>query len=126
MLYLIAAQSKSLSILSIYQEHKVYVSKLGLNNLFLNFTTTNESEKDYILFWGRIEPYKGVEYLFEAMIEVHKKFPKTKLIVAGQGKIYFDYKPYKNLDYITFDNRFLSVSELADLVKELQICSMSL
>ena len=51
------------------------------------------------------------------MVETHKRFPNTKLIVAGRGKIYFDDTPYKGLDYITFDNRFLSVSELADLVR---------
>lgn len=98
-------------------ENKVYVSQLGLNDLFLNFTTDKSKNKDYILFWGRIEPYKGIEYLLEAMVETHKRFPNTKLIVAGRGKIYFDDTPYKGLDYITFDNRFLSVSELADLVR---------
>lgn len=98
-------------------EKKVFVSKLGLNDLFLNFTTGKVAEEDYILFWGRIEPYKGVEYLLEAMLEVHRFSPNTKLVVAGRGKIYFDDEQYKNLDYISFDNRFLSVSELADLVK---------
>lgn len=98
-------------------EKNVYISKLGLNDLFLNFTTDKKVNYEYILFWGRIEPYKGIEYLLEAMVEVHKHFPDTKLVIAGRGKVYFDDQPYKNLDYISFDNRFLSVSELANLVK---------
>lgn len=98
-------------------KNKVFVSKLGLNDLFPKFAEGSIQEKNYILFWGRIEPYKGIEYLLEAMLEVHKYFPNAKLVVAGSGKIYFDDKLYKNLEYITFDNRFLSVCELANLVK---------
>ncbi len=97
---------------------KVYISQIGLNDLISKFKSENNigHSKPYILFWGRIEPYKGIEYLLEAMIQVHKKYPNLNLVVAGRGKIYFDDKPYKDLDYINFDNRFLSLTELANLI----------
>ncbi|MDD3138102.1 MAG: glycosyltransferase family 4 protein [Lachnospiraceae bacterium] len=97
---------------------KLYVSQIGLNDLMCKFKSRKDVDlsNPYILFWGRIEPYKGVEYLLDAMLQVHNEYPDLNLVIAGRGKIYFDDKPYKNLDYITFYNRFLSITELADLV----------
>jgi glycosyltransferase involved in cell wall biosynthesis len=37
------------------------------------------------LFFGRIEKYKGLPFLFEAMTNVLKNSPDVKLIVAGSG-----------------------------------------
>ena len=73
---------------------------------------------DYILFFGSILPYKGLEYLLEAMIKVHEECPNLKLIVAGGGKIYFDIKKFENLDYIKWVHRYVSVAELAGFLKD--------
>lgn len=72
----------------------------------------------YILFFGYISPYKGLEYLCEAMKVVHKSHPEVKLVIAGGGNIYFDWKPYKNLDYIVLRNHFVDLPELAGLLSE--------
>lgn len=72
----------------------------------------------YILFFGYISPYKGLEYLCEAMMKVHKSHPDVKLVIAGGGNIYFDWKPYKNLDYIILRNHFVDLPELAGLLSE--------
>lgn len=42
-----------------------------------------EEDWQYILFFGYIREYKGLSYLLDAMSDVVKEFPKTKLIVAG-------------------------------------------
>lgn len=81
-------------------------------------------DKKYILFFGQIVPHKGVEYLMEAMLEVHKIHPELVLVVAGKGNIYFDMKPYKDLDYIINIFRFIGIQEMVDLFKgaEFVVC----
>lgn len=39
-----------------------------------------------LLFFGNIAPYKGVEYLVEALPEVLRIAPETRLIIAGRPK----------------------------------------
>ena len=71
----------------------------------------------YILFFGQILSYKGIEYLCEAMIKVHRLCPELHLIIAGSGRMYFDYSPYENLDYIHLRNEFIPIDELAGLLQ---------
>lgn len=75
------------------------------------------SKNSYILFAGKISPYKGVEYLLEAMKKVHQQHPEMKLIVAGGGKYHFDIEPYQQLEYIDIRNRFIPDEELVGLIK---------
>lgn len=72
----------------------------------------------YILFFGQILSYKGIEYLCEAMTIVHKVCPELHLVIAGNGKIYFDYSPYEGLDYIHLKNEFIPIDELAGLLQD--------
>lgn len=101
-------------------DEKLYITHLGKNFLDRAFIQNSKvsTETPYILFWGRIEPYKGLEFLLEAFNEVHKIHKDVKLVVAGRGKPYFDEELYKNKEYIVFDNRFLSVLELANIIND--------
>lgn len=99
-------------------EQNVDISRLGeFNHLRVLKSESLDEYKPYILFFGQILSYKGLEYLCEAMIDVHKKYPKHKLIIAGSGDIYFDYTKYAKLDYILLKNYYVSIKELAGLVK---------
>ena len=71
----------------------------------------------FILFSGKISPYKGIDYLLPAMTKVHERFPKINLIVAGGGKFHFDVEPYKELDYIYIRNHFIPEEELVALMR---------
>ena len=71
----------------------------------------------YILFFGQIASYKGVDLLMQAMKEVHPQHPDWKLVVAGGGKFYFDISEYENLDYIEIRNYFIDMPELIGLIK---------
>lgn len=42
------------------------------------------SEDRTVLFFGRIVPYKGLEYLLAAFEKVHARNPKYRLIIAGE------------------------------------------
>lgn len=36
-----------------------------------------------LLFWGRVDPQKGCEYLIEALPKIAKAYPRVKLVMAG-------------------------------------------
>lgn len=54
-----------------------------------------DSRKKYILFFGFIRKYKGLDLLLKAMAEVRKKNPEIELIIAGE--FYDDAKEYQNI-----------------------------
>lgn len=78
----------------------------------------NRIDFPYILYFGTIKKYKGIEYLIEAMDIVHKSCPNLKLIIAGFGEIYFE-KEINN-HYIEIRNRYIGLSELISLIKKSQ------
>lgn len=96
--------------------------KIGISKLseYESLRFSEEKKIDvntpYVLFFGRISPYKGIEYLCESMKIVHKEIPNLHCIIAGNGKMYFDYSSYKNESYITFINRYITTSELVFLL----------
>ena len=71
----------------------------------------------YILFAGRISPYKGLDFLLPAMEEAHKVCPDCRLVVAGGGNFHFDISRYQTLDYIDIRNRFIPDEELVALMR---------
>lgn len=81
---------------AIYNPHPIY-------NSFKPEISKNEScrllkldsEINYILFFGFIRAYKGLDLLLEAMEIISQKSLNLKLIVAGE--FYEDEKPYMNI-----------------------------
>lgn len=67
-----------------------------------------------IIFYGRILPYKGIEYLLSACIELQKEFDFT-LEIYGQG----DLKPYQSLiqqiNGIKIVNRWIKDEEVCHI-----------
>lgn len=101
-------------------EKKVYVNSLGVYDC-LRVTTTNTGsapKERYILFFGRISPYKGIDVLCEAMKYVHDVIPDLHCVIAGGGKLYFDYTLYTNLPYMHLINRFIDTPELGELIRD--------
>lgn len=98
---------------------RINVSHLGAYTSISNIEVPKTSfPKPYILFWGQINPYKGVEYLVEAMQKVHEHHKNVKLLIAGKGEVYFDMEKYKAADYITWYNRFIGVKELIGYIRD--------
>lgn len=104
---------------------RVIVSRVGICVNFKDFVKPNkEIKENNILFFGRISPYKGVEYLCEAMKIVQARIPNATLTIAGSGKMYFDIAPYKELGYIDVINRYIGMEELVGMISrcELTVC----
>lgn len=104
------------------KEHQICVNRIGIYDCMNLFVQINKLERSLpscpnILFFGRISPYKGIEYLLEAMKLVHRKLPNVTVTIAGGGKMYFDISPYTSLAYIDIRNRFIEMTEIADLLK---------
>jgi len=68
----------------------------------------------YILFFGRISKYKGIEYLITAYNKISQTFPDVKLVIAGRGELWFEPVDNKNIILL---NRYIKTSELAGLIK---------
>ena len=71
----------------------------------------------YILFFGLIAPYKGVEFLLQAFGKLQQKHPDIKLLIAGSGKLYFDESLYRGNANVVLMNRYVPLAQLADLLK---------
>ncbi len=100
---------------------QVIVNGLGTYdafNVFVNDSGLARIRNKNILFFGRISPYKGLEYLCEAMRIVHEQIPEATLTIAGSGKMYIDPGLYENREYIEVINRFIPAEMLISLIRE--------
>ncbi|NLW32500.1 MAG: glycosyltransferase family 4 protein [Fibrobacter sp.] len=94
----------------------IYVIKFGLFETYRLYETQIPEEPNTILFYGIINPYKGLEYLVDAFKLIKKEIPDIKLIIAGRGNIYFDKKDLED-SQIELINRSISEEELVILNK---------
>jgi glycosyltransferase involved in cell wall biosynthesis len=76
-------------------EEKVVVIPFGINNTLPNSEMSREKARELLgldqrrktmLFFGNIAPYKGLEHLVRALVEVSKKDPNICVLVAGRTK----------------------------------------
>lgn len=75
-------------------------------------------EKNYILFFGRISPYKGLDFLLNSFMLLLDKNPNRvyKLVIAGNG--FYKNNLIKILkNNIIFLNRYIGNEELVGLIK---------
>jgi D-inositol-3-phosphate glycosyltransferase len=81
-------------------DKKISVIPFGINNTVPNTTVSRADARRQIgvgagektlLFFGHITPYKGLEYLVAAFIEISKKSQDYRLIIAGGVKECIDY-----------------------------------
>ena len=82
-------------------EGKVSVIPFGINSTVpdTDLTTAQarsalglKPEDKVILFFGNIAPYKGLEYLLEAVTALAKVLPELRLLIAGRLKCDSDYR----------------------------------
>ena len=75
------------------EENRITVIPLGINNAFPNTDLTADearqrlnigSKEKTILFFGRIAPYKGLEYLVSAFQRLSTRLGDYRLIIAGK------------------------------------------
>lgn len=119
--FILLNQSQEQEFISHYnlKGKNIYQSMLGCYTYLQKYQDNpRQVVGKYILFFGSINSYKGLDYLFPAMVEVHKVCPELKLVVAGGGKYYFDIEQYKQLPYFDIRNKFIPDNELAALIRD--------
>lgn len=97
------------------RKDRLFHSKLGPYECSRNLLTGNSPQYKYILFFGRISKYKGIEYAVRAFKTICPRFPDVRFIIAGSGSLYFD-DDITSSPNIIFINKYLDSSEIADLV----------
>lgn len=99
----------------------VIIPHLSFADRFLKYACENIKREELILFFGRLEKYKGIEVLVEAGKYLSKK---TKIVIAGPGLL------PKNLvssihsqkgRFILYNN-FLTDKEVCNLFQRSKVC----
>lgn len=96
---------------------KIYHSRLSIYDFLLHIDTDKiETPENYILFFGRIDEYKGVDVLIESYINSKLSNEGIKLVIAGKGSIYLS-ENMQSRDNIIFYNRYIENEELSRLIR---------
>lgn len=112
-------QADEFSQLYKINKNRIFYSRLGMYSSISHVQPLPSKIKGkYVLFFGQINPNKGVEYLIQAMPLVHQDCPDVKLVVAGRGSITIDKEKYQHFEYIEWRNYYIGISELVGLVRE--------
>lgn len=81
-----------------------------------------KEDQNLILFFGRIQEYKGLRYLIKAEPMISKEIPNTKIVIAGVGE---DFKKYEeimlNKDNFIIYNHYIPYKEGAELFQRCSI-----
>ncbi|MFW6275335.1 MAG: glycosyltransferase family 4 protein [bacterium] len=95
-------------------ESKVFLLYSGPLAVFSFFSTSYNlvPNEQYILFFGRISKYKGVDLLLKAYNKIDN--PGYKLVVAGKG----DIDETVNNNHIIIHNKYIPTEELIGLIKK--------
>ncbi len=102
---------------------KILIAPHGVYDFFTQFSTDSISERKEILFFGRIEPYKGVGVLLEAARPLLNEYPEWTLQISGGG----DVTPYRELlehPQVKLTNRFLTDEEVAGFMQKASIVAL--
>lgn len=104
----------------------VFINALGPLDFIRIYKDKNiQTTKGNVLFFGRIEEYKGIEYLCKAIEIVQKTHSNVFLTIAGSGNFYFDIEKYKKSCNLKVVNRYIEEEELAELIQssEVTVCA---
>jgi len=99
---------------------RMTVIPLGVYDYFLRWQRPEYAEKPgTVLFFGRINAYKGLGVLLEAWERVAAECPQARLIIAGQGYDLPNYREriLRDPQCVLID-RFVSSQEVAQLFTE--------
>jgi len=80
-----------------------------------------QAEPNTILFFGRISPYKGLEYLAEAWKVIKECNKDARLIIAGSGNFYFDITALQSDPRVEIHNRHINNAELVGFIERASV-----
>ncbi len=105
------------------QADRILVVPHGVYDFFTLYSKAEIEPQPQILFFGRIEPYKGLEILLKATEKVLNAHPDWSLHIAGGGDL-TPYQQYLSNPQIIVSNRFLSNEEVAMAMQRASIVAL--
>lgn len=94
---------------------RIFFSRLSVYSFLQYYNETTNELGDYMLFFGNIVPYKGVDNLIDAYLQTEERKRGVKLVIAGKGSIAHDIS--KLGDDVVLKNRYIDNIELANLIR---------
>jgi glycosyltransferase involved in cell wall biosynthesis len=105
---------KSARIVSIPHGHFEIYKKLQVNR-------SNRTD-DFVLFFGRIWEYKGLEYFIKAANVVHKSMPDVRFCIAGKGESLVKYLTMiENRERFLIIDRRIPIDEVGILFEQASV-----
>jgi glycosyltransferase involved in cell wall biosynthesis len=93
----------------------------GVLDIYKEFKSNNtKTFSSDLLFFGRISPYKGIEYLIEAIKKLKTQGVTLNAIIAGQGYTYFQTEDLGKFG-IKLINRHIENEELVSLIENTKV-----
>jgi len=103
--------------------HFIRFGPLEVFHIFKNGVPRQTSPHS-VLFYGRISPYKGVEYLIEAAKIARESIPDLKVIIAGKPNYPLDLDAIREDNTFEIHDRYIPNHELVKYIQqaELVVC----
>lgn len=99
---------------------RVFVFTNGWDTPCFEIPQSGEKEEEWILFFGNVEDYKGLEYLILAEQLITSEIPHVKIVIAGRGQEKY-YNLIKNKDGFLLINRFVDYEEGSVLFRKSKV-----
>ena len=100
-----------------------FVPHWTVEGLFLRYKQSGIKRDNTILFFGRILPYKGLNTLVKATVQLEGRF---KTVIAGKGDLDPESKRIidEHPDWFDVRGRYVPDSEIAVLLQSASICAL--
>ncbi len=103
-----------------FRPNRVFVIPLGVFTSFVKQSQDRTKTENLLLFFGRIEPYKGLEVLLSAFSNIQAALPGWKLMIAGVGRLPGP-PQLARIDSVEFVNRYVSDEEVAVMMRRARL-----
>ena len=81
-----------------------------------SYVSSKKEENEYILYFGRISPYKGIDMLLKAIPNVWKAFPDEQFVFVGKNDGNLKMDSYTHEIKITYIDRYVETQELVKFI----------
>ena len=99
-----------------YAPNMIRQIPIGVYSFFSRHVSEPKAQEKMILFFGRIEPYKGLSILLKAFCQVSDSLPDWKLVIAGNGDM-SEYASLADHAQVEVINRYVGDEEVVGLMQ---------
>lgn len=103
-----------------FPAQKIFLIPHGMYSFFTKWSQPGIKPEKMVLFFGRLEAYKGLDILLRAFARLRERLPDWRLTIAGNGRLPPGLKqsPHLGIDIV---NKFLTDQEVARLMQRARL-----